>query len=126
MGHRDDCLSPDYARERGREDWRSGWYSPYAQGDCHRAQEAYDEGMREERRYEQRRREAREQAEAEEAYYWQQQQEHDAMEAEMNAAMESDYATAMYFEEQEYLWLRSFEEAIRTSPGTGGEQGRTK
>lgn len=112
MGHRDDCLSPDYARERGRDDWRTGWYSPYAQGDCDEAQRAYDEGMRDERRYEQRRREAREQVEAEEeSYYWQQmqKQESDAMEAEMNAAMEREYATAMYFEEQEYLWHRSFE-----------------
>ena len=109
MSHRDDCLSPEYARERGREDWRSGWYSPYAQGDCNEAQQAYDEGMRAEHRAEQHRREERERAEYEEAEYYRQAQAQAEEEAYYNEMMEREYASAMYFEEQEHIWLQSFE-----------------
>lgn len=92
MSHRDDCYSPDYARERGREDRRSGWDSPYAMGDCYEAQRAYDEGVAAERRHEQQRREMREQEEAAEMEYYQRQAEEEAAMAE---AQEAEYYEAM-------------------------------
>lgn len=96
MSHRNNCPSEEYARDRGREEWRSGWYSPYAMGDCYDAQRAYDDGMQEERRAERNRREAREQrdaAEIEAAYNAQMEAEHAAhMDAEMRAAEEAHYA----------------------------------
>lgn len=61
MSHKRDCLTEEAAKDRGREDRRTGWDSPYAMGDCYEAQQAYDDGVREERRAEQRRREEREQ-----------------------------------------------------------------
>lgn len=88
MSHRDDCPSREYARERGRDEWRSGWYSPYAMGDCREAQESYNEGMAEERRREQRRREARAEQEAAE------------IDAAYNAQMEAEYANQMRDEEE--------------------------
>ena len=100
MSHKDDCYSPDYARERGREDYQRGWDSPYAMGDCYEAQRAYDEGVSSQRRYEQHRREVREQEEAAEMeYYYAAQQE-----AEYNAHLEEQMRLQQeaYYREMEY------------------------
>ena len=91
MTHREDCLTEDEARRRGREEYRSGWYSPYAMGDCYEAQEAYDAGMIAERRAEQARREAREQAEYEEYCYYQQLEEQRQMNAQYEQTMEQEF-----------------------------------
>lgn len=98
MSHKDDCYSPDYARERGREDYRTGWYSPYAMGDCDEAQRAYDEGKHAEQRAEQHRRETRQQEEAAEMEYWQHMAEQEAMELAMAEAQELEWR-----EEQERI-----------------------
>ncbi len=104
MSHKDDCYSPDYARERGREDWRTGWNSPYAMGDCYEAQQAYDEGVRAEQRADQHRYEMRQQEEAAEMEYyalaeaerryWEdvERQETEQMERDYEAQMEAEQA----------------------------------
>jgi hypothetical protein len=102
---KDEYISPEYAQDRGREEYRSGWYSPYAMGDNYSAQEAYDEGAAEERRAEDRRREAKQQAEYEEELYWQQCEQQRAEEQAYEAEMQRQYLDACGHATQEQTKL---------------------
>lgn len=107
MGHRDDCCSPEYSRQRGYEDRQSGWYSPYAMGDCDESQRAYDEGARQHERQMERRRQEREAEEAAEMEYYQRAQE----EEELRRAEEAHWQQL-----QEQEWLASIEPPVPTPP----------
>lgn len=90
MSWKDDDISPDYARDRGREDQRSGWYSHYAYSDCE-TQGYYDEGAREVRQAQERERERRQQEEYEEQQWWELKEQERAEQEAYEAAMEQQY-----------------------------------